>query len=103
MTLTQLMRLKSAFDVSVQSANNCESSGAYNDLKVYFLPELLETHSSTPVEDQLVRAVFLQEASGDDGDISVEVFTEKLGPLLGEGVEKSELLQLFMKIDADCG
>jgi len=45
----------------------------------------------------------VQEASGAEGDISVEVFTEKLGPLLGEGVEKAELLQLFMKIDADCG
>ena len=32
-----------------------------------------------------------------------EAFIDKLGPYFGEGVNRAELLQLFMKIDADCG
>ena len=32
-----------------------------------------------------------------------EAFVDKLGPYFGEGVTRAELLQLFTRIDADCG
>ena len=33
----------------------------------------------------------------------MDEFVTKLGPHLGENIPKSQLTQLFMKIDADCG
>ena len=37
------------------------------------------------------------------GQLSIDDFCSKLGPVLGANVSRAELTQLFMKIDADCG
>lgn len=37
------------------------------------------------------------------GELDMDEFVLALGPHLGENIPKSQLTQLFMKIDADCG
>ena len=65
--------------------------------------------SSCPPSSALFRAAVdiklcLQQADAQGtGHLSIDDFCDKLGPLLGEGVSRAELVQLFMKIDADCG
>lgn len=44
----------------------------------------------------------LADAQGT-GQLSIDDFCSKLGPVLGANVSRAELTQLFMKIDADCG
>ena len=37
------------------------------------------------------------------GELDMKTFKEKMAPHLGQGITDAELVQLFMKIDADCG
>lgn len=37
------------------------------------------------------------------GELDIEAFKAKMAPHLGQGTSDTELMQLFMKIDADCG
>lgn len=46
----------------------------------------------------------MQDADDDgSGELDCEEFCEQLGPYLGKGLSKQQIMQLFMKIDADCG
>ena len=46
----------------------------------------------------------LQEADEDgSGELDIDEFVEKIGPHLGKDLTKTQLTQLFMKIDADAG
>ena len=37
------------------------------------------------------------------GELDIETFKAKMAPHLGQDISETELVQLFMKIDADCG
>ena len=37
------------------------------------------------------------------GELDIEMFKAKMAPHLGQDISDTELVQLFMKIDADCG
>ena len=46
----------------------------------------------------------LQEADEDgSGELDLDEFCEKLGPYLGQNLSREQIVQLFMKIDADAG
>ena len=46
----------------------------------------------------------LQESPNEFNlELTIEEFREKIGPHLGPGTTQTEMDQLFMKIDADCG
>ena len=46
----------------------------------------------------------MQEADEDgSGELDPDEFYEKLGPYLGQNLKHSQVAQLFMRIDADCG
>ena len=48
--------------------------------------------------------VLLQTADEEEtGELDIETFKAKMAPHLGEDISDTELVQLFMKIDADCG
>ena len=48
--------------------------------------------------------VFSQTADEEGtGELDIEAFKAKMAPHLGQGTSDTELMQLFMKIDADCG
>lgn len=44
----------------------------------------------------------VQRIDGEQ-ELDMKGFADKLGPLLSEDVTPTEMMQLFMKIDADCG
>lgn len=37
------------------------------------------------------------------GELDIETFKAKMAPHMGQDISDTELVQLFMKIDADCG
>ena len=46
----------------------------------------------------------LQESPNEFNlELTIEEFREKIGPHLGAGTTLTDIDQLFMKIDADCG
>ena len=46
----------------------------------------------------------LQESPNEFNlELTIEEFREKIGPHLGPGTTLTDMDQLFMKIDADCG
>jgi hypothetical protein len=45
-----------------------------------------------------------QEADEDgSGELDPQEFYDKLGPFLGPNLSQTQVAQLFMRIDADCG
>ncbi|KAK9807406.1 hypothetical protein WJX73_001378 [Symbiochloris irregularis] len=52
---------------------------------------------------QLLKRAFDEADANQSGDLDMEEFCEKLGPVLGGDWTQRQLSQLFMKIDADCG
>ncbi len=49
-------------------------------------------------------APLLQSADEDgSGELDIEEFCDKLGPHLGQGLTRTQIAQLFLKIDADAG
>ena len=50
--------------------------------------------------------MFLLSQTADEegtGELDIETFKAKMAPHLGDDISDTELVQLFMKIDADCG
>lgn len=50
-----------------------------------------------------MKRVFEEADEDGSGELEPEEFAERLGPYLGAGLSRTQLAQLFMRIDADCG
>ena len=51
------------------------------------------------------QVIFLSQTADEEGtgELDIDTFKAKMAPHLGEDISDTDLVQLFMKIDADCG
>ena len=111
--LEQLAAMRQAFEVTESAARHHLPCHICQDTYMFTLCRRVmqvseagfPSASTCPAKHgSASRQLFLQESPNEFNlELTIEEFREKIGPHLGPSTSQTEMDQLFMKIDADCG